>query len=83
MRADCYIDGRWVPAGSGKRFPVENPATEEILAEVPSGDAADIDRAVKAARACFEGDPWRGITRRRQGLGRATRRLAALAAEHG
>ncbi|MFI5280327.1 MAG: aldehyde dehydrogenase family protein [Gemmatimonadales bacterium] len=67
MRADCYIDGHWVPAGSGKRFPVENPATEEILAEVAAGDAADIDRAVKAARACFEGEPWRGLSARHRG----------------
>ncbi len=67
MRADCYIGGQWVPAGSGKRFPVENPATEEILAEVPAGDAADVDRAVKAARACFESDPWRSLSARHRG----------------
>jgi acyl-CoA reductase-like NAD-dependent aldehyde dehydrogenase len=67
VRADCYIDGQWVPAGSGKRFPVENPATEEILAEVPAGEAADVDRAVKAARECFEGEAWRKLTPRQRG----------------
>ncbi len=67
MRADCYINGQWGPAGSGKRFPVENPATEEILADVPAGEAADVDRAVQAARACLEGDAWRKLTPRQRG----------------
>ena len=67
MRADCYINGQWVPAASGRRFPVENPATEETLAEVAAGDAADIDAAVRAARAAFEGDPWRGLSARHRG----------------
>ena len=66
MRADCWINGQWVPAASGKRFPVENPATEEILAQVAAGDAADVDRAVQAARACFEG-PWAALSPRHRG----------------
>ncbi len=50
-----YINGAWVePLGSG-RMGVENPATEEILAEVALGSAADADRAVMAARAAFDG----------------------------
>jgi len=67
VRADCYINGQWAPAASGRRFPVENPATEEILAEVAAGDAADIDAAVRAARACFEGDAWRVLSARHRG----------------
>jgi acyl-CoA reductase-like NAD-dependent aldehyde dehydrogenase len=66
VRADCYIDGQWAPAASGRRFPVENPATEEVLAEVAAGDAADIDAAVRAARACFESDLWQSKTSARQ-----------------
>src|SRR5262245_39279923 len=51
------IDGRWVPAVSGKTFESRNPATGELLANVAEGDSADIDRAVAAARKAFTG-PW-------------------------
>ena len=67
MRTDLFINNEWRPALSGKRFPVENPATEEIIAEVALGDAADTDAAVKAARACFESDAWRGMSARKRG----------------
>ena len=67
MRTDLFINDEWRPALSGKRFPVENPATEEIIAEVALGDAADTDAAVKAARACFESDAWRGMSARKRG----------------
>src|SRR5580704_8672135 len=50
-----YIDGRWVaPSGSG-RFQVFNSATEEVIGEIPAGDAADVGRAVLAARSAFAG----------------------------
>jgi betaine-aldehyde dehydrogenase len=52
------VDGRSVPAASGKTLPVENPATGEIIARIPAGDAADIERAVEAARASFERGDW-------------------------
>ncbi|MGF7149390.1 aldehyde dehydrogenase (NAD+) [Sphingomonas zeicaulis] len=55
---DMLIGGRRVPALSGKRFETRNPATGALLATVAQGDAEDVDRAVKAARAAFEG-PWR------------------------
>ena len=67
MRTDLFIANEWRPAQSGRRFPVENPATEEILAEVALGDAADVDAAVRAARTCFESDAWRGLSGRRRG----------------
>ncbi|MEU8896049.1 aldehyde dehydrogenase family protein [Nocardia sp. NPDC048505] len=48
-----YIGGRWVqPAGPGT-FEVINPATEEVAGVVAAGSAADIDRAVTAARQAF------------------------------
>ena len=56
------IDGSWVAAQSGKTFPVEDPATEEIIAHVPAGDKADIDLAVAAARRAFETGPWSRIS---------------------
>ena len=67
MRTDLFINNEWRPAASGKRFPVENPATEEVIAEVALGDAADVDNAVGAARACFDSDSWRGLSARKRG----------------
>ncbi len=57
-----FINGKWVAAVSGKTFPVEDPATEEIIAQVPAGDKADIDLAVAAARRAFESGPWSRIS---------------------
>jgi len=51
------INGEWVRAASGKTFESRNPATGDLLATVAQGDKEDIDRAVAAARAAFEG-PW-------------------------
>jgi aldehyde dehydrogenase (NAD+) len=51
------INGEWVDALSGKTFETINPATGEVLAHVAEADAADVDRAVKAARAAF-GHRW-------------------------
>ena len=52
-----YINGAWTHAQSGETFETLDPATEEVIGVVPRGQAADIDRAVAAARAAFEG-PW-------------------------
>ena len=54
-RQQMFIDGEWTDAASGETTAVVNPATEEEIAHVPSGDATDVDRAVAAARAAFEG----------------------------
>ena len=53
-RQQMFIDGDWTDAASGETAPVINPATEEEIAQVPKGDAGDVDRAVAAARAAFE-----------------------------
>ena len=50
-----YIDGAWVDPVDPRPWDVENPATEETIATVSLGNAADVDRAVAAARAAFEG----------------------------
>ena len=55
---ELFIDGRFVPAQSGKTLDVINPATGEVFAKVAAGDASDIDLAVKAARKAFETGPW-------------------------
>lgn len=49
------IDGVRVPASSGRSFETLNPATGEVLARVAEADAADVDAAVRSARAAFEG----------------------------
>ena len=55
-RDKLYIDGQWVAPSGTELIEVENPATEEIIGTVPAGTAADVDRAVAAARAAF--DSW-------------------------
>ena len=46
-----WIGGDWVDGGDGTTIPVTDPATGEVIAEVARGTPADIDRAVRAARA--------------------------------
>ena len=53
-RHQMFINGDWTDAASGETVAVVNPATEEEIAQVPRGDASDVDRAVAAARAAFE-----------------------------
>ena len=48
-----FINGKFVAPHSKKRFATINPANEELLSHVAQGDAVDIDRAVKAARAAY------------------------------
>jgi phenylacetaldehyde dehydrogenase len=52
------IDGDRVDGLSARTLAVHDPATEELIAEVPSGDADDVDRAVRSARAAFEERRW-------------------------
>ncbi len=58
FQTQLLIDGKFVDSRSGKTFPTVNPATEEVIAEVAEGDAADIDLAAKAARKAFDSGPW-------------------------
>ena len=53
-----YINAEWVRSASGKTFPVYEPSTEEVMARVAEADSADVDRAVKAARAAFDTGEW-------------------------
>jgi phenylacetaldehyde dehydrogenase len=53
-----YVDGRFVPAVSGKSFPVYNPATGYVIASVPESEAEDVNLAVLAARRAFDEGPW-------------------------
>ena len=71
---DHYVGGAWTPAGPAvETLDVTNPATGEVLARVPLAGAADLDAAVRAARAALE--PWRAL-----GPIERARRLFALRA---
>ncbi|MFF2108742.1 aldehyde dehydrogenase family protein [Rhodococcus koreensis] len=59
------IGGQWVPADSGNLIEVENPARREVLALIPDSGAADVDRAVAAAKAAF--GPWKALPARDRG----------------
>ncbi len=50
-----FIGGEFVNSQGGGAFPSINPATEEVLADVTDASAADVDRAVRAARAAYRG----------------------------
>jgi phenylacetaldehyde dehydrogenase len=56
------IDGRQVPAVSGKTFAVYDPATGGVIANVPEGDKADVDLAVAAARRAFDERRWARVS---------------------
>src|SRR5262245_1572415 len=57
-----YIDGAWVPPTKpGNTLDVINPATEKPIAKISLGTAADVDKAVTAARRAFE--TWSKTTR--------------------
>ena len=73
------IGGQWTPAASGKTFKTTNPATSEVLGAVAEADKADVDLAVKAARAAFEG-PWSKVTPSERG--KLLNRLADLVEAH-
>jgi aldehyde dehydrogenase (NAD+) len=52
------IDNQWVDPVEGGTFETLNPATGEVIAEVAAGTAADVDKAVQAARRALESGPW-------------------------
>ncbi len=56
VRDQLYINGAWTPSRSTARIDVIEAATEAVMGRAPAGDPADVDAAVRAARAAFE--PW-------------------------
>src|SRR6476469_6028407 len=55
-----FIGGEWVRAADGRSIPVIDPSTGEVFAEIARGGLQDVDAAVKAARAAFEG-AWSAV----------------------
>jgi aldehyde dehydrogenase (NAD+) len=66
MRKQLFINGEWRDAASARTLEVINPATEEVVATVPSADRADVDAAVAAARAALNG-AWGQMSARDRG----------------
>lgn len=58
---EMFLGGQWLPSETGDRIEVVNPADGAVLSSIPSGAAADVDRAVAAARAAFTG-PYAAMT---------------------
>jgi aldehyde dehydrogenase (NAD+) len=75
-QTNMLIGGKWVESQSGKRFKTINPVNEEVIAEVAEGSPADVDAAVKAARAAFDSGPWPKMDARDRG--RLMNKLADL-----
>src|SRR5579872_15453 len=79
------IDGEWVESASRKTFPVYDPSTEEVIAQVPDANKEDVDRAVAAARKAFESG-WGQTTSQERGrilfrLAERVRKESAVLAE--
>ena len=74
-----FIDGDWADPAEGRTDAVFNPATGEEMAQAPSSTAADVDRAVDAARAAFDAG-WSTSTPAERSL--ALLRLADAIEEH-
>ncbi|MCC5811459.1 MAG: NAD-dependent succinate-semialdehyde dehydrogenase [Ectothiorhodospiraceae bacterium] len=60
LRNAAYIDGHWVQAAKEKTFQVHNPATSDVLANVPDMDAEDARRAIQAAERALP--EWRALS---------------------
>ena len=57
-----FIDGEWVAPSTDATFDVIDSSTEQVYFRVPEAQAADMDRAVTAARRAFDEGPWPRMT---------------------
>ncbi|MBI3005165.1 MAG: 5-carboxymethyl-2-hydroxymuconate semialdehyde dehydrogenase [Ignavibacteriales bacterium] len=71
-----FIDNKFVPSADGKTFDTLNPSTNKAITQVASGNAADVDRAVKAARKAFDEGHWPKMAA--QERGKYLRRIGEL-----
>ena len=56
-----FVDGREIEAGDGPLIDVRNPATGVVIARIPNSTQADVDSAMRSARAAFESKEWGGM----------------------
>src|SRR5262245_18839701 len=80
MNPRMYLDGKFVEAENGQTRTVYNPALAETMAHVPEASAADVERAIVAARRAFDHGPWR--TTKAQERGRVLFKIAAAIKAH-
>ena len=78
LRRQAYLDGRWVDSHSGQTFPVSNPASGEVIADVPRMGADETRRAIAAAERAYP--EWQSRTAKVRAS--ILRRLADLMLEH-
>ncbi|PRW44891.1 aldehyde dehydrogenase [Chlorella sorokiniana] len=78
--SQLFIDGKFVDAASGKKFDVLDPTTGEAVFQVAEADAADVDKAVKAARRAFDQGEWPRMSGKQRG--KILYRLAELIEQH-
>ncbi|MBV9411584.1 MAG: aldehyde dehydrogenase family protein, partial [Acidimicrobiia bacterium] len=88
VRDKLYIDGAWVPSSGSDTVDVINSATEEVMGRVPQATAADVDKAVEAAKKAL--DSWsttsaeersKYLQRIAEGLGARTMDIANVVAQ--
>ncbi len=75
-----FLGGEFVPARSGATFPVHNPHNDEVFAHVAEAREEDVENAIAAARAAFEG-PWGALSPKERG--KLLLRLARLIQDQG
>jgi acyl-CoA reductase-like NAD-dependent aldehyde dehydrogenase len=80
VRSQAFVDGQYVDALSGETFDCVSPITGATIAQIAAGDAADVDRAVRGARAAFESGAWSRLAPKKRK--RTMLKLAALVEEH-
>ena len=78
-----WIDNAWVDASDGGTREVINPADGTVIARVPEATAADVSRAIAAARRAFDEGPWPRMAARDRGtlLFRVAEAIRARSAE--
>ena len=81
FKYQLYINGEWIEAQAGDRFPSENPATGKNWAELADGRDTDIDMAVSAARDAFDSGVWAGLLPQQRAA--YMRKMADLCLEYG
>jgi (Z)-2-((N-methylformamido)methylene)-5-hydroxybutyrolactone dehydrogenase len=80
MKYQLFIDGQWRDPAAGRWFETVNPYTGEPWAEIPRGDAADVELAVLAAQRAFRQGEWPALTATRRG--QLLRRFAGILSTH-
>jgi aldehyde dehydrogenase (NAD+) len=81
VRDKIYVDGAWIPSTGKGTIDVVNASTEEVMGTIPDGTAEDVDKAVRAARAAFDGWANTSIEDRAKFLQRISEGLAARSDE--